>query len=141
VTWCLKARIVEPEENTLARQWLCKQVPAAMNTHTIIEELLNTMFSMWSAPMATLNLKWMESRGLVLPRTSYFLYFLIIVLIGMHQPHNFMPHLWCNYLGPLLCIWSDRSSSVFLLAWTWTNLLSLSHGSEWLASLQPGYLT
>jgi hypothetical protein len=32
----------------VARQWLCENITAAMNTHTAIEELLDTSFSMRS---------------------------------------------------------------------------------------------
>jgi hypothetical protein len=39
---------VEPEEMAAARQQLNKNVPAAMNTHAIIEELLDTEFSVQS---------------------------------------------------------------------------------------------
>jgi hypothetical protein len=40
VTWCLKAGTVEPEETSTARQWLSKQVSAAMDTQATTEELL-----------------------------------------------------------------------------------------------------
>jgi hypothetical protein len=45
---------VEPQETAIARQWLSKQIPAAMNTHAIIEELLDAVFSIW--PMVRLTL-------------------------------------------------------------------------------------
>jgi hypothetical protein len=32
---------------TVARQWLGKNVTAVMNTHIIIQELLDVSFSMW----------------------------------------------------------------------------------------------
>jgi hypothetical protein len=32
----------------VARQWLGKHIPAATNTHTTLEELLDASFSMWS---------------------------------------------------------------------------------------------
>jgi hypothetical protein len=47
----LKARIVEPEEMAVARQWLCKHVSRATkscghsNRYTKIEELLEAVFS------------------------------------------------------------------------------------------------
>jgi hypothetical protein len=44
----------------IARQWLSKYIPVAMNTHTTIEELLDTVFSVVSK----------ESRLLVLSRTK-----------------------------------------------------------------------
>jgi hypothetical protein len=39
---------VEPEETSIARQRLGKQVAAAMDTQVTIEELLGTMFSIRS---------------------------------------------------------------------------------------------
>jgi hypothetical protein len=36
-----------PPSPIVARQRLSKHVPAAMNTHARIEELLDTPFSMW----------------------------------------------------------------------------------------------
>jgi hypothetical protein len=38
--------MLEPEEMAVASQWLDKHVPMTTNTHTI-EELLDTVFSMW----------------------------------------------------------------------------------------------
>jgi hypothetical protein len=35
---------------SIARQWLGKHIPAAMDMHTTIEELLKMVFPMWSAP-------------------------------------------------------------------------------------------
>jgi hypothetical protein len=61
VTWCLKARIVEPEEMSVTRQWLGKQVSAAMNTQATTEELLGTMFSlrsMWSGNKRRKLMNW-----------------------------------------------------------------------------------
>jgi hypothetical protein len=34
--------------SVVARQWLRKNVTVAMNTHTTIEELLDSLFSVWS---------------------------------------------------------------------------------------------
>jgi hypothetical protein len=45
VTWRLKAGIVEPEEMSVARQQLGKQVSSATDTQATIEELLRTIFS------------------------------------------------------------------------------------------------
>jgi hypothetical protein len=45
VTKCLKPRIVEREETSVARQRLGKQVFAATDTQASIEELLGTIFS------------------------------------------------------------------------------------------------
>jgi hypothetical protein len=39
VTWCLKGKIVEPEETAVAREMLGKHISAAMNTHVTTEEL------------------------------------------------------------------------------------------------------
>jgi hypothetical protein len=44
----LSPSIVEPEEITVAKQQLIKHVPAAVNTHTMIEALLDAVFSVWS---------------------------------------------------------------------------------------------
>jgi hypothetical protein len=33
---------------TVARQWLGKHIPAMIQTHTAIEDLLDALFSMWS---------------------------------------------------------------------------------------------
>jgi hypothetical protein len=43
-----KARTVEPEETAIARPRLCKDVSAAMKQHATVQELLETMFSLWS---------------------------------------------------------------------------------------------
>jgi hypothetical protein len=40
VTWCPKAGIVEAEETSIAREWLGKHIPTAMNTQAPTEELL-----------------------------------------------------------------------------------------------------
>jgi hypothetical protein len=48
VTWCLKARTVEPEEASITRQQLSKQVSAATDTQAAVQELLGMMFSVWS---------------------------------------------------------------------------------------------
>jgi hypothetical protein len=57
VTCPLKARIVEPEETAVARQWLrkhvftaTKHVTTATNTHATSEELLEAAFSVRSVP-------------------------------------------------------------------------------------------
>jgi hypothetical protein len=50
VTRRLKAGIVEREKTTIARQRLGKHVPAAKNTQTTIEVLLETMVSIRSVP-------------------------------------------------------------------------------------------
>jgi hypothetical protein len=42
----LKAETVEPEETTIARQWLGEHIPMASNTQTAVEELLDVAFSM-----------------------------------------------------------------------------------------------
>jgi hypothetical protein len=39
---------VEPEETAVARQWLDKHVSMVMDKHAIIEELLETAFSVLS---------------------------------------------------------------------------------------------
>jgi hypothetical protein len=39
---------VEPEETAVVRQWLNKHVSAATDIHSTTEELLETVFSMWS---------------------------------------------------------------------------------------------
>jgi hypothetical protein len=44
----LKGAIIEPEETTVARQPLYKQLSAAMDKHATIEELLEAVFSVWS---------------------------------------------------------------------------------------------
>jgi hypothetical protein len=44
VTWRLKAAIEEPDETSIARQRLGKQVSAATDTQETLEELLGTMF-------------------------------------------------------------------------------------------------
>jgi hypothetical protein len=43
-----KAGIVEPEQTAVARQRFGKHVPAATNTHAAIQELLDSVFYMWS---------------------------------------------------------------------------------------------
>jgi hypothetical protein len=48
MTQCMRARIVEPEKMSNARQWLGKHAPAAMNTHVTTEELLGMLFPMLS---------------------------------------------------------------------------------------------
>jgi hypothetical protein len=50
VTEHTKERISEPEEMTIARQWLSKKAPMAMDTHTAIGQLLVAVLSMWSIP-------------------------------------------------------------------------------------------
>jgi hypothetical protein len=50
VTWSLKGGIAEPEEISTARQQLSKHVPAATDTYTITEVLLEAVFSMQSVP-------------------------------------------------------------------------------------------
>jgi hypothetical protein len=50
VTWRLKAGIVEAEETSIAWQWLGKHGPGVTNTQATIEELLDTVFSVGSAP-------------------------------------------------------------------------------------------
>jgi hypothetical protein len=45
LTWRLKAGIGEPEETSIARQRLGKQVSAATDTKATIEELLGTLLS------------------------------------------------------------------------------------------------
>jgi hypothetical protein len=55
VTYLLKARTVEADKQPLvpngsettfvARQWLCKHIPAATDMHATIEVLLETVFS------------------------------------------------------------------------------------------------
>jgi hypothetical protein len=42
--------------SVVARHWLDKHVPAAMNTHATIEELLDVVFSMWSLSHQMLNM-------------------------------------------------------------------------------------
>jgi hypothetical protein len=49
MTWQLKAGIVE-EEAAIARQRHGKHISTAMNKHETIEELLEAVFSMQSAP-------------------------------------------------------------------------------------------
>jgi hypothetical protein len=44
----LKAGTVESEETAVAKQRLGKHVPAATNTHTTIEEVLDAVFSVRS---------------------------------------------------------------------------------------------
>jgi hypothetical protein len=44
--WPPNTGILEPEETTVARQRLCKRVPAETNTLARIEELLDAVFSM-----------------------------------------------------------------------------------------------
>jgi hypothetical protein len=44
VAQCLKVGIVESQETSIARQLLGKQVSAATDTQTTIEELLETVF-------------------------------------------------------------------------------------------------
>jgi hypothetical protein len=39
---------VEPEEISISRQWLSKQVDVATDTLATVEELLGTLFSIWS---------------------------------------------------------------------------------------------
>jgi hypothetical protein len=39
--------ILWPEETSIARQWLGKQVSAVTDTQATIEELLGMMFSIW----------------------------------------------------------------------------------------------
>jgi hypothetical protein len=53
---CLKARIVEREETAIARRWLGKHVPVAVNVHTAVEELLEIMFYMWSVSYQILSM-------------------------------------------------------------------------------------
>jgi hypothetical protein len=48
MTSCLKAGIVEPEETSIARQRLGKQVPAATDTQATIEKLFGKVFSIQS---------------------------------------------------------------------------------------------
>jgi hypothetical protein len=45
----MKARIADPEKTSNARQWHDKHVSAVTNNYTT-EELLETVFSMWSVP-------------------------------------------------------------------------------------------
>jgi hypothetical protein len=45
VTHPLKARIVEPKEMAIAREWLSEHTSAVTNTHITIEELLEAVFS------------------------------------------------------------------------------------------------
>jgi hypothetical protein len=49
----LKAGIMEPEGMAVARQWLGKHVPAARNTHSTIDELLDAVFPMQSVISST----------------------------------------------------------------------------------------
>jgi hypothetical protein len=55
VTYLLKAKMAEPDEMVVARQWLCKHVSTATesrdchNTNATMEELLEAVFSMQSA--------------------------------------------------------------------------------------------
>jgi hypothetical protein len=44
----LNARIVGPGKTSIARQWLNKTVPVAMDTRITIQELLEEVFFMWS---------------------------------------------------------------------------------------------
>jgi hypothetical protein len=54
VTCLLKARIVEPAEMAVAREWLCKRhVSIATAVYTTMEVLPGTVFSMKSAAIAT----------------------------------------------------------------------------------------
>jgi hypothetical protein len=46
LTWCLKARTVEPEDTAVATEHLSKHTSMATNRHNI-EELLEAVFSMW----------------------------------------------------------------------------------------------
>jgi hypothetical protein len=39
---------VGPEETSIARQWIGKQVSAETDTQVTTEELLGTMFTIWS---------------------------------------------------------------------------------------------
>jgi hypothetical protein len=58
MTCLLKAGIAEPKETAVAREWLCKHVSMATNSHdhsnrytnTTIEELLEAVFSVRSMP-------------------------------------------------------------------------------------------
>jgi uncharacterized protein YpbB len=54
VACLLKARIVKPTEMTVARERLCKHhIRVATLMYATIEELLEAVFSMQSAPTAT----------------------------------------------------------------------------------------
>jgi hypothetical protein len=50
VTWPLKARIVRPQKTSLARQRLGKHIPAAMDMHATIEDLLEVVSSIRPVP-------------------------------------------------------------------------------------------
>jgi hypothetical protein len=52
----LKAGIVEPEGTVIVRRRIGKHVPAAPNTHARIEELWETIFSMWSVSYKMLSI-------------------------------------------------------------------------------------
>jgi hypothetical protein len=49
---------VEPNETTVARHWLGKQISAAPNTHATIEQLLDALFLfMWSTSSQIFNMQ------------------------------------------------------------------------------------
>jgi hypothetical protein len=48
VTCHLRVEIAEPEEMSIASQWLSKHVPAAKDTYTTTEELWEVVFSILS---------------------------------------------------------------------------------------------
>jgi hypothetical protein len=50
MTQQMKARIVDPEKLSIARQQYSKHVSAVTNNHTTTEELLEVMFSMRPMP-------------------------------------------------------------------------------------------
>jgi hypothetical protein len=49
----LKAGMMEPKVTAIPMQWHAKNLPARMDLHATIEELLKAVFSMW--PMLRLH--------------------------------------------------------------------------------------
>jgi hypothetical protein len=49
--WPRDRRITSGVVQPVSRQWICKHVPAATNTHATIELLLETVFSTRSVKM------------------------------------------------------------------------------------------
>jgi hypothetical protein len=75
-TWRLKTGIMQPEQTSIARQRISKQVSAATDTQTTIEELLGKMCSIrsaqsgykeefsWESAVDFPRSKWADSREL-----------------------------------------------------------------------------
>jgi hypothetical protein len=48
VTQCLKVRISQAEETSIARQWIGQDISMAIDMYTRIDKLFKAVLSMWS---------------------------------------------------------------------------------------------